>query len=139
MKYDRPKVIKLISSFKQARGQLERLAAQNRELFLADPDKIASAKYNLIIAIEAAVDICQHLIARNNLRIAEDYGDTFRVLTEAGVFSEELLPNLLNMAKFRNRLVHIYWDVDNETIYQILQHHLGDLDQLLHELSAVIC
>lgn len=33
MKYDRPKVIKLISSFKQARGQLERLAAQNREGF----------------------------------------------------------------------------------------------------------
>jgi uncharacterized protein YutE (UPF0331/DUF86 family) len=75
VKYDHLRVEKLLSSFKQAKAQLERLAALNQEEFLADPDKIASAKYNFVIAIEAAVDLCQHLIAKNNLRVAEDYAD----------------------------------------------------------------
>ncbi len=138
MKYDHLRVEKLLSSLKQAKAQLERLAALNQEEFLADPDKIASAKYNFVIAIEAAVDLCQHLIAKNNLRVAEDYAETFRILAEAGVFSNNLLPELINMAKFRNRLVHIYWDIDNKVVYEILQHRLSDLDLFLSELSRVL-
>ena len=32
------------------------------------------------------------------------------------------------MAQFRNRLVHLYWDVDEEAIYDILQKDLGDFE-----------
>lgn len=138
MKYDRLRAGKLLSSFKQAKAQLERLSTLSQEEFLSDPDKIASAKYNFVIAIEAAVDLCQHLIAKNNLRVAEDYADTFRILGEAGVFSEELLPELINMAKFRNRLVHIYWDIDDKMVYEILQHRLSDLDRFLSEISQAL-
>jgi len=35
------------------------------------------------------------------------------------------------MACFRNRLVHIYWDVDNNTLYNILKNNLQDLDTFL--------
>ena len=30
------------------------------------------------------------------------------------------------MAKFRNRLVHLYWEIDPETVYQLLQDNLDD-------------
>jgi len=33
------------------------------------------------------------------------------------------------MARFRNRLVHLYWDVEAETIYNILQSHLSDFER----------
>jgi len=32
------------------------------------------------------------------------------------------------MVKFRNLLVHLYWKVDQEQLYQILQTNLGDFD-----------
>lgn len=32
------------------------------------------------------------------------------------------------MVQFRNRLVHLYWEVDAEIIYEILQKNLGDFD-----------
>ena len=138
MIFDRLKITKLVSSCKLAMTQLERLATLSQQQFISDPDKIASAKYHLIVAIEAEVDICQHLIAKNNLRVPEDYGDVFRILVEAGVFSKELLPDLLNMTKFRNRLVHIYWDIDDQMIYEILQQHFKDLKRFLAALSAII-
>jgi uncharacterized protein YutE (UPF0331/DUF86 family) len=31
------------------------------------------------------------------------------------------------MAKFRNRLVHLYWDLDAEATYRILQENIDDL------------
>ncbi len=138
MKYDRLRIERMLSSFQSAKSQLERLANTEMGVFLSDPDKIASAKYNLIVAIEAIIDIGQHLIAKNKLPLAEDYADIFRVLSEEGVFSSDLLPILINMAKFRNRLVYIYWDIDNKLVYEILQNHLQDFDAILKELSRVL-
>ncbi len=33
------------------------------------------------------------------------------------------------MARFRNRLVHLYWDVESEAVYEILQTRLDDFEQ----------
>jgi len=33
------------------------------------------------------------------------------------------------MARFRNRLVHVYWDVDDRRVVEYLQESLGDLEQ----------
>jgi len=30
------------------------------------------------------------------------------------------------MAKFRNRLVHLYWEIDKETLYGFIQDDLDD-------------
>jgi uncharacterized protein YutE (UPF0331/DUF86 family) len=32
------------------------------------------------------------------------------------------------MVQFRNRLVHLYWEVDEEIVYAILQNNLDDFD-----------
>ncbi len=38
------------------------------------------------------------------------------------------------MAKFRNRLVHIYWEVDDDIIYNILQENIQDIKRLIDKL-----
>lgn len=37
------------------------------------------------------------------------------------------------MAWFRNRLIHIYWDIDNGRIYDLLREDVGDIEQFLAE------
>jgi len=32
----------------------------------------------------------------------------------------------------RERILHLYWKVDDERLYQILQSHLQDIDDLIH-------
>ncbi len=39
-----------------------------------------------------------------------------------------MLPTLLNMARFRNLLVHEYARIDDAQVYAILQQRLSDFD-----------
>ena len=45
---------------------------------------------------------------------------------------------LKKMARFRNRLVHLYGDVDALEIRRILESKLGDFDRCLSGLGAYI-
>lgn len=138
MKFNGDRMQYILSEYLQGMKMLEELAALEEEKFLADPHKVASAKYHLVICIEAAIDLCNHIIAKNRLRVPEDYADTFRIMGENGFFSQDFVPNLTAMAGFRNRLVHRYWDVDNKKVYCILQENLSDLHRLIDELKVRI-
>ena len=65
----------LAGHLRDAVRQLRELAGIPREIFLADSRAINSAKYLLIVAAEAALDICNHLAARRGARSPEDYAD----------------------------------------------------------------
>ncbi|MBD3315704.1 MAG: DUF86 domain-containing protein [Chitinivibrionales bacterium] len=110
--YDPERVSSLISSLRGALRLLRDLATLPKQDFMQDMHRQSSAKYNLITAIEAIVDISNHLISRNGWRAPESYADTFDVLVENGALSQDHLDDFKAMARFRNRLVHLYWDVD---------------------------
>ncbi len=127
LKFDKDKITKLSSEIFNALERLNELSQLSKEEFVSDPHKIASAKYFLIVSIEAAIDMCNHLISRNRLRVPDDYADTFKVMEEEGVISGEFVERLREMAKFRNRLVHIYWEVDDEVVFEILREDIQDI------------
>lgn len=132
------RVRKITSEVLRGLRLLEELARLPEEEFRADPHKIASAKYNLIVAIEGVVDLCHHLIARRGFRTPEDYSDTLRVMQEERVIEEEFASTLIQIVRFRNRLVHIYWDVDVKEIYRILQTRLEDIHRFLREFAVFL-
>jgi uncharacterized protein YutE (UPF0331/DUF86 family) len=72
------KIASLVSEMRKAINRLKSLGSLDKESFLNDPDKIVSAKYNFVIAIESAIDICNHIISQNGYRVPEDYADTFK-------------------------------------------------------------
>lgn len=137
-RFNPDKIAKLTSEMRKALDHLKSLRGVDRAIFLGDPDKIGSAKYNLVIAIESAIDICNHIISQNGYRSPDDYADTFRVLGEQGVFDEAFTKELRDMAKFRNRLIHLYWEVDDEQLYQILQTRLKDFKPFLDCVAAFL-
>lgn len=136
--YDQERMVKLVSELRKSVGRLQTLSKISKNEFVLDPDKIGSAKYHFIVAIEACIDICSHLISRNGYRVPEDYGDTFKVLSEVGAFEVPFSEELRNMAKFRNRLVHIYWEVENDQLHEILQTRLKDFKSFLDSISRFL-
>jgi len=82
--------------------------------------------------------MCNHVIARNGYRVPEDYADTFEVMAEAGAFDADFSDELRNMAKFRNRLVHLYWQVDDQQLYEIVQSRLDDFKKFLDSISKFL-
>lgn len=136
MKFNPDVVQRLLAEYLEACRLLKELSRLSFSAFSGDPHKVASAKYHFIVAIEAATDLCNHVIAKNGLRVPEDYADTFKVMAENNFFSRDFINTLVNMARFRNRLVHRYWDVDTEYLYSILAGNLGDLDRFLEEIRS---
>ena len=59
-------------------------------------------------------------------------------MAEAGVFENDFSRELRNMAKFRNRLVHLYWEVDDKQVYEILRNRLDDFKMFLDKLSKFL-
>ncbi|MFC1822576.1 DUF86 domain-containing protein [Thermodesulfobacteriota bacterium] len=136
--YDQEKMVKLVSEFRKSIERLNVLQKLKDNEFLGDPDKIASAKYHFIVAIESAIDMCNHVISRNGYRVPEDYGDTFRVMTEVGAFEKIFSEDLKTMAKFRNRLVHLYWEVDDHQLREILNTRLSDFKKFLDAIASFL-
>jgi uncharacterized protein YutE (UPF0331/DUF86 family) len=83
---------------------------------------------SLHVAVEACLDIARHLIAREGFRFPQDYQDAFRILAEEHIVSRSLLPSLIELARFRNLIVHDYAKIDDAKVYQILKTRLGDFD-----------
>ncbi len=93
---------------------------------------------SLQVAVEACLDIGRRLIALEGFRYPEDNADVFRVLAEEHVVPPELLPRLLDMARFRNLIVHDYARIDDTRVYAILQKHLEDFDQFAKAIAAFL-
>lgn len=122
------KVNGLLDHLREYTTALHALAATDREAFLKDRDKKGAAKYYLQVAIESCIDIANHIISSEQLRAPKNYADTFVVLNERGIFPDDFTQTLKKMARMRNRLVHLYWEVDDQEIYKIITTNLGDFD-----------
>jgi len=123
-----------LGAIADALRHLRELGALGEEAFLSDFRNTESAKYLLIVAIEAAIDICNHIVARGGGRSPQDYADCFEVLAELGVLQPALVERLKRMARFRNLVVHLYWQVDNRLVYRVICEDLEDLETFGQEI-----
>lgn len=128
----------LAGNLRDAVRQLQDIGQIPRAAFLEDGRAVNAAKYLLIVAAEAALDICNHIAARRGGRSPADYADCIAILAEIGAIAPELRDRLVRMAKFRNRLVHLYWKVDNAEVYRVIQEDLRDFDGYLESLGRYL-
>jgi uncharacterized protein YutE (UPF0331/DUF86 family) len=138
MMVDRHKFDALLGMLSEYVAELRRLAAVEQKAFLADTDKVASAKYHFVVAIECCLDLASHIIASERFRTPADSADAFTVLVERGVCPVDLEDSLRAMARFRNRLVHVYWEIDNALLAEYLQSHLVDFDRYTAALTKLL-
>lgn len=108
-------------------ARLEKIGLLSKEAFLQDQDTKDIASYRLLIAIEAALSLCYHISSKRLQKVPESYADCFQLLGDADLIPGDLSTNLQKMARFRNLLVHVYWDVDEEALFTVIKSHLGDL------------
>ncbi|MBC7227535.1 MAG: DUF86 domain-containing protein [Thermoflexales bacterium] len=92
----------------------------------------------LQVAIEACLDIGRRLIALEGFRYPEDNKDVFQILAEEEVVPRQLLPSLIEMARFRNLIVHDYAQIDDARVYGILKKRLDDFDAYARAIAAYL-
>ena len=108
-------------------GILEKIQKNPAQNFLNDKILVGGAKYYLQVSIECCLDVANHIIAAEGFRAPRDYADSFKVLGENQVIDEALCTRLCQMAKFRNRLVHLYGEIDDAYVYDYISGEFGDI------------
>jgi uncharacterized protein YutE (UPF0331/DUF86 family) len=89
-------------------------------------------------ATVSCINLAQHIVADEGYRMPANYYDTFVILCEQSIIPERFLPTLRQMVSFRNRVVHLYWEVDDAMVYQIVQENLGDFETYIGYVLDVV-
>jgi uncharacterized protein YutE (UPF0331/DUF86 family) len=92
----------------------------------------------LQMMIELCVDITNHVIADKKYRVPTSYGDTFQVLEEEGLISDEQCNTMKKMAQFRNIIVHHYDKIDEAIVVNILRQNLKDFLEYRDSIIKII-
>ena len=64
--------------------------------------------------------------------------DTFKVFADTDVIEKEFALELVKMARFRNRLVHLYWEVDIQEVWRIIQTRLDDFEDYISQIGKYL-
>lgn len=125
---DEGRVAALLQRLRDEVTALRRLAARSDADLFGSEDALPAAKYRLVVAVEAAVDTADHIIASEGLRQATSFADSFRSMEESGWLDHRLAASLQDAARFRNLLVHQYAVVDDTRVLETIRTRLDDLD-----------
>ncbi len=132
---------KVYAKFRDIQESIERLrrfAAMPRAEFLKDRDSQDIAGFRLIVATEAAIDTCLHVAAKKLKQVPEEYAGCFRLLGEHHLIDQEVASRLAAMARFRNLLVHRYWEIDYGRMYDIIAgDDLADLERFMKQIGRL--
>ena len=98
------------------------------EKYLEDENFNASAERFLQTAIQACIDISNHIVASLGLqKPKEDNAETFRILSKEGILPEKFSKVMISVTGYRNVLVHGYLEVERKETYKNIYYHLDDL------------
>jgi uncharacterized protein YutE (UPF0331/DUF86 family) len=117
---------------------LRELSTLSAEDFCTEPRNFGSGERFLQLAIETALNVGHHIIASAGFKQPTSYADVFRVLGEEGVLDRDFATSLEPMARMRNRLVHIYEDVEPGRVHELLRTQLGDFDEFAAAISRYV-
>jgi uncharacterized protein YutE (UPF0331/DUF86 family) len=129
---DEGRVLRLLRSVTDDVGVLEQESAAN-ETRRRDPIWLRGVKYTFVTAIEACVDVAQHICAAEGWGPPADNGDAIRLLATHGVLPAGLAASVRRAVGFRNVLVHEYVEVDDRVVIS----RLADLSDLENFVRAV--
>lgn len=122
----------------EALTRLEQTKKKPKEEFLNDRDEQDIASYRLLVAIEAALNLCYHVAAKRLKKVPEEYAECFAILSDAGIIPADLSERLQKTARFRNLIVHMYWKIDYGIVYEIIHNNLKDLSRFSKIVASLL-
>jgi uncharacterized protein YutE (UPF0331/DUF86 family) len=121
MKLNVSSIRQRLQRLEQYIAELERQRSVTLQTFRSDFTRQLAVERAFQAAVESCTDIAAHIVSVYSLGHPQDSRDVYRFLTEAGYLDESFSEAMMAMVGFRNRIVHLYWDVDVDRLYQYLQ------------------
>ena len=137
---DKKKILAKLDEMDHYLEELESIKPLDLEGYTGSIEKKRACERLLQISIESIIDICNILISNLKLGIPADEDELFEKLKNKKVITDKMKKILNEMKGFRNILVHKYWIVDNELVFENLEKTSDFQDfkeEILNFLKAV--
>ena len=132
---DRETLLEILATLSEYLEELKGYQQLPREKVLGDRQVQSAVRYAFQTAIQCALDAGLHLLVDSGLARPRDQKEVLQALGEKGVLPPDFARKIEGMAGFRNILVHRYFKVDPEIVYQHLRDRLEDFEVLLKHLK----
>jgi len=118
--------------------KLHHLQKMDFEKYSSDFRNLETTLYLLQTSIQALIDIGSYVIASLGLTTPDTNAEVVEILVENELLPEEKRESYISIMQLRNKVVHIYNDIDERTIYDIMQEETKDIEELYVSLLDVI-
>ncbi len=112
---------------------LKEISTYPKERFLRDFLLIGSTERYLQLAIETCINIGNRLLSliqfKKPISSPSTYKDIFLELERVGAIPQDFTTTMIKMVRFRNRIVHMYWEIEPEYLYEIITKNLKDFEK----------
>lgn len=121
--------------------RLKEIAQTSREDYMNNSILQSATERYLQLCIESCINAGNRLISMlqvdQQFEAPNTYADVFRELEKHRV-TRDLEPAMIEITKFRNRLVHVYWDISPEVVYNIIHDKLEDINRYLKQVALYV-
>lgn len=134
---DFQKLRNLIAEVEANLKALSAFSSMSVAVFSANRENYGLAEHHLRRALEGLLTISTHILSRLPVK-TKDYQEVIVMLGEHGVVPKEFAERNKKLAGYRNRLVHMYWEVSPEELHAVITEHSGDIAAFCGYFRAVL-
>lgn len=135
---DKEKIAKLLRDIEVYLQQSEELQRIDKTEYMNNWKVYDLVDRKLHLLLETFLSIGDMIISEFKLRKPDTYGDIRKKLYENKIIDFELCVNLIDLAKFRNVLVHEYLNLDRERVYEHLQRDPEIIKRFMKQIKEFI-
>ncbi|MCU0579700.1 MAG: DUF86 domain-containing protein [Desulfobacterota bacterium] len=118
--------------------ELKKVPIKSLEEFTGNTVVKRFVERNIELAIEQMMAICKHLVAGLDLDEPETYAECFDILHQNKILPAKPLLTFKAMARYRNRLIHVYDDFDDAVTFDVYTTHLKDFSAFARIIRSFI-
>lgn len=138
LKLDREIILERFDIIQKSLNRLEKLKPLSKGKFFLD-DNFAIAEHYLRYALEAVFDICAHILARiPGVKVDEYKEMAFEMGKQKLVSKDFAEKNLYEMAGYRNRLTHFYFEIKPDEMRKIIREDLSDFKIFMKRIKKIL-
>jgi len=134
MPVDRDVVVSRIIDVEEAINELKRITSKSfAEMSI---DEVYSMRYNMIVLVEALASICLHIAVEHFGLRPRSYTECFREVSQR--LRVECCRDLEALARLRNLLVHRYWAVRDDMMYNSIKTDFKCVNEFVEKVRGLV-
>lgn len=136
-------IYKIRTHLEEARKRVRILEKDFKKIpeakLITDENLYASAERHLEVAIQACLDIANHIVAALGLeRPKKAAGEAFLSLAKENILNQNLAQIMKKVVGYRNILVHEYLEIERHQTYLNIQEGLKDLVEFARQIEVFL-